>query len=207
MKMTILRKFNVRNYRSVLALACVNVLLLSACTTVTTQSFNVSKNANVEAAQIAADADFSKYNELIADDMGIFFPQDAAPSEGDQKKLRQIFRAAFLSELSGYTIVDQSGPRVMRVQATLVDFRGASAADLPLVRRELRDIARPGALLFLMEFKDSESGRLLGRAADSAAAPKFATSSGETTDWTSVETAAQRWAGLFRQFLDDNLSQ
>ncbi len=205
--MTILRKLNVRNYRSALAIVCVNVLLLSACTTVTTQSFNVSKNANVEAAQIAADADFSKYNELIADDMGIFFPEDATPSEGDQEKLRQIFRAAFLAELTEYTLVDQSGPNVMRVQATLVDFRGATYADLPLVRRELRDIAKPGALLFLMEFKDSESDRILARAADSAAAPKFATSSGETTDWSSVETAAQHWAGLFRQFLDDNLGQ
>ncbi len=207
MKMTILRKLNVRSYRSALAIVCVNVLLLSACTTTTTQSFNVSKNANVEAARIATDADFSKYNELIADDMGIFFPQDATPSEGDQEKLRQIFRAAFLAELTEYTLVDQSGPNVMRVQATLVDFRGATYADLPLVRRELRDIAKPGALLFLMEFKDSESDRILARAADSAAAPKFATSSGETTDWTSVETAAQHWAGLFRQFLDDNLGQ
>ena len=185
----------------------VNVLLVSACTTVTTQSFNVSQNANVEAAQIAADADFSKYNQLVADDMGIFFPKDATPSEGDQEKLRQIFREAFLAELAEYTIVDQSGPSVMRVQATLVDFRGATHADLLLVRREMRDIARPGALLFLMEFKDSESDRILGRAADSAAAPKFATSAGETTDWTSVETAAKHWAGLFRQFLDNNLGQ
>ena len=207
MKMTILRKLKVRSYRSALAIVCVNVLLLSACTTTTTQSFNVSKNANVEAARIATDADFSKYNELIADDMGIFFPQDATPSAGDQEKLRQIFRAAFLAELTEYTLVDQSGPNVMRVQATLVDFRGATYADLPLVRRELRDIAKPGALLFLMEFKDSESDRILARAADSAAAPKFATSSGETTDWSSVETAAQHWAGLFRQFLDDNLGQ
>jgi hypothetical protein len=207
MKMTILRELNVRNYRSALAIVCVNVLLLSACTTTTTQSFNVSKNANVEAARIAADADFSKYNELIADDMGIFFPKDATPSEGDQEKLRQIFREAFLAELSEYTIVEQSGPQVMRVQATLVDFRGATYADLPLVRRELRDIAKPGALLFLMEFKDSESDRILARAADSAAAPKLATSAGETTDWISVETAAKHWAGLFRQFLDNNLGQ
>ena len=91
MKMTILRKFNVRNYRSVLALVCVNVLLLSACTTVTTQSFNVSKNTNVEAAQIAVDADFSKYNELIADDMGIFFPQDARRPRATRKNCGKSF--------------------------------------------------------------------------------------------------------------------
>ena len=34
-------------------------LPLAACTTTTTQSFNVSKNPNIEAAYIATDADFS----------------------------------------------------------------------------------------------------------------------------------------------------
>ncbi len=198
-------KNGARCYQLALASACINILLLSACTTVTTQSFNVSKTGNVEAAQIATDADFSKYNQLIADDMGIFFPQDATPPEEDQEKLRQIFRDAFLAELTEYTLVDLGGPRVMRVQATLVDFRGATGADISSVRRELRDIAEPGALLFLMEFRDSQSDRILARAVDSAAAPKFATGSGATTDWSSVEAAAKHWASLFRQFLDNNL--
>lgn len=205
MTMTMSRQHKARTRRPTYVFACFSALLLGACTTTTTQSFNVSKTGNVEAAQIATDADFSKYNQLIADDMGIFFPKDATPTEEDQEKLGLIFRDAFLAELTEYTIVDKSGPRVMKVQATLVDFRDATGADISSVRRELRDIAKPGALLFLMEFRDSESDRILGRAVDSAAAPKFATGSGATTDWRSVETAAKRWAGLFRQFLDDNL--
>lgn len=182
-------------------------LLAVACTTTTTQSFNVNKNAQVEASYIAADADFGKYDRLFASDMGIFFPTNAAPSLQDQKRTRQIFREAFLGELSGYQIVRDKGPSALDVQATIIDYRNASGADVPNVRRELRDIARPGALMFLMELKDSQSGQVLARAADSASAPAFSTSAETTTDWGAVEKAAARWAGLFRQFLDENLNK
>jgi len=182
-------------------------LLTAACTTTTTQSFNVGKNSSVEAAYIAADADFGKYDRLYASDMGIFFPTDAAPSLDDQKRTRQIFREAFLSELTEYRIVRNKGPSALDVQATLIDYRNATGADVPNVRRELREIARPGALMFLMELKDSESGQILARAADSAAAPRFSTSSDTVTDWSAVEASAARWAKLFRTFLDENLNQ
>ena len=182
-------------------------LLSSACTTTSTQSFNVPKNSKVEASYIAVDADFGKYDRLFASDMGIFFPTDAAPSIEDQQRTRQIFRKAFLAELQGYRIVRTAGPTALNVQATLIDYRNASGADVPNVRRELKDIARPGAIMFLMELKDSESDKVLARAADSASAPAFSTSAGTSTDWTAVETAAARWAKLFHQFLDDNLNR
>ena len=182
-------------------------LILAACTTTTTQSFNVSKNPNVEAAYVATDADFSQYDKLLARDMGIFFPTDAAPSLEDQKRTRQIFREAFVGELTGYSIVRDESPGALEVQATLIDYRNASGADVPGVRRELKDIARPGALMFLMELKEPKSGRILARAADSASAPAFSTSAATTTDWVAVETAAARWAKLFRNFLDENLNQ
>lgn len=181
-------------------------LLTAACTTTTTQSFNVNKNAQVETSYVATDADFGKYDRLFASDMGIFFPTDAAPSLDDQRRTRQIFREAFLGELSGYQIVREKGPSALDVQATIIDYRNATGADVPNVRRELRDIARPGALMFLMELKDSESGKVLARAADSASAPAFSTSADTNTDWDAVETAAMRWAQLFRQFLDNNLN-
>lgn len=182
-------------------------LLGAACTTTSTQSFNVPKNSKVEASYIAVDADFGKYDRLFASDMGIFFPTDAAPSIEDQQRTRQIFRKAFLAELQGYRIVRTAGPTALNVQATLIDYRNASGADVPKVRRELSDIARPGAIMFLMELKDSESDKVLARAADSASAPAFSTSADTSTDWTAVETAAARWAKLFRQFLDDNLNR
>jgi len=189
------------------ACLCIFSMFAAACTSTTTQSFDVVKNPEVESVYIAADADFGRYDRLFASDMGIFFPTDAAPSVDDQKRTRRIFREAFLGELTGYRIVRDKGPSALDVQATIIDYRNASGADVPNVRRELRDIARPGVLMFLMELKDSESGKVLARAADSASAPAFSTSDDTVTDWQAVEMAAARWAKLFRQFLDENLNR
>lgn len=76
-----------------------------------------------------------------------------------------------------------------------------------MIKRELRDIATPGSLIFLMELVDSESGQVLGRAADSAMVPTFAGGDSPETDWAAVEIAAGHWADLFRQFLDENLNK
>ena len=146
-------------------------VMLSSCTTTTTQSFNVTKNPRVEASVIAVDADFSRYDRILANDMGIFFPEDAAPSVADQERTRQIFRTAFLGELVDYQIVRSPSPTALEVQPTLIDLRNATSPELPGMRRELREIARPGALIFLMELKDPRSGKVLARAADSASAP------------------------------------
>ena len=188
---------------SAIALAVV----LSSCTTTTTQSFNVTKNPRVEASVIAVDVDFSRYDRILANDMGIFFPEDAAPSVADQERTRQIFRKAFLGELVDYKIVRSQSPTALEVQPTLIDLRNATSPELPGMRRELREIARPGALIFLMELKDPRSGKILARAADSASAPGFATSTTTSTDWGAVEDAAARWARLFREFLDANLNK
>ena len=172
-----------------------------------TQSFRVNPDSAVEAAQIAADADFSRYDRLHAVDMGIFFPQGAIASPEDMRRIRDTFRSAFLAELDEYEIVTEPGPGAMTVQATLIDFRSASYSDAMSIRSELRDIAAPGKIIFLMEMRDSISDQVLARAADSAQTPSIADESGESTDWASVEEAAAHWAGLFRAFLDENFGR
>jgi len=189
-----------------IALAAASLLFIG-CTTVTTQSFKVNKNSNVESSQIAVGADFGKYDRLTADGMGIIFPKDAAPSEEDQQRTRQIFRTAFLDELQAYSIVENKGPTTLEVRPSLIDYRKSSGGDAQLVRRDLRDLANPGSLIFLMELVDSESGQVLGRAADSASVPTFGTGNNAITDWDSVQSAAERWAELFRIFLDENLNK
>jgi len=183
-------------------------LVLAGCSSTTTQSFNAVKDSKVEASQIAVGANFGKYDTLNAVDMGIFFPSHAKTSPEDQERIRQIFREAFLSRLDGYDVVrNQPGPTTLTVEATLIDFRNATADDVMAVRRGLRDMTVPGSMVFLMELKDSRSGEVLGRAADSASAPSISTSTEATTDWATVESAAAHWADLFRQFLDENLNQ
>jgi hypothetical protein len=182
-------------------------ILATGCTTTTTQSFNVVEDTKVEFSSVAAGADFSKYDRLFAADMGILFPSDAAPSLEDQQRIRQIFREAFRGELAGYKITEEKGPTTLEIQATIIDYRSAEVADVSNLRRELRDVARAGALLFLMEMKDAQSGELLARAGDSAMAPALSASSDTTTDWSAVEEAALHWAKLFRQFVDNNLGK
>ena len=183
------------------------LLMMAACSTTTTQSFRVADTANIDAGFIATDADFSKYHQLVADEMGIYFPQNTPLTTDELQRLRQIFREAFLAELTNYEIVDQPGPGIMAVQASLIDLRKSASTSVPNLRAELRDVARPGELLFLMELRDSETQRVLGRAADSAATPDFASDDDHATDWDSVESAARHWATLFRDFLDNNLGR
>ncbi len=180
---------------------------LMACSTTETQSFQVNQDSSVESAQIATDANFGQYDRLHAVEMGIFFPQGSYTSPEDMQRIRDIFRGAFLGQLENYVIVTEPGPGAMTVQATLIDFRNAAYQDVMNVRSDLRDIAAPGKILFLMEMRDSVSERTLARAADSAKTPAIADEEGETTDWTSVEDAAKHWASLFRQFLDQNFGK
>ena len=182
-------------------------VVLAACSTVETQSFTVSQDSSVEAAQIATDANFASYDRLHAVDMGIFFPQGSYTAPEDIERIRDIFRSAFLGELDEYVIVTEAGPGAMTVQATLIDFRNAGNESLMSVRSELRDMAAPGKILFMMEMRDSVSDAVLARAADSAKTPTIATADGTETDWASVEDAAQHWASLFRTFLDENFGK
>ncbi|MFT5502150.1 MAG: hypothetical protein ACI88G_002292 [Woeseiaceae bacterium] len=194
--------------RSVLAVVVLASLYLGGCvTSTTTQSFRVVKDANVESGYIATDADFSQYDRLLGKDMGIFFPSGAPLSEADIQRIRQIFRSAFFAELEHYTIVTEAGSGVMTVEASLIDMRSGTYEEVPGMRSELRELGQPGELVFLMELRDSASDRVLGRAADSAYTPSLATGGGRETDWAGVESAAQNWATLFRNFLDQNLQQ
>ena len=187
------------------ATATIFSLILGACTTVETQSFRASGNPNVDSAYIATDADFSQYNQLLVDDMGIFFPEHARLSNEELARIRQIFRDSFTKELSNYQITRDPGPGMLRVTASLVDLRNATYVEVPNMRADMRDVAQPGALLFLMELKDSSTNRVLARAGDSTSAPNFSTPENRETDWAAVESAAQHWAVLFRTFLDQNL--
>jgi hypothetical protein len=185
------------------------ILSIAGCasTKIESQSFRVAQNSSVESASIATDADFGRYDRLLATELGIYFPQTSPATEADLQRMRKIFRDAFLNELTGYAIVDESGPTTMAVEASLIDLRNSTGTQMPQMRSQIRDLAKPGSILFLMEMRDSVSDRVLARAADNAKRPTISTAEGTETDWASMEDAAQHWAALFRTFLDENLNQ
>lgn len=188
--------------------AAIVAVLVSACGSVEvqSQSFRVNKNSAVASSKIAIDADFSRYDLLLASELGIYFPQSYLTTADDIERIRQIFRTAFLKQLEAYTLVSEPGPSTMAVEASLIDMRTSVGDQVPQMRSEIRDLAKPGTIVFLMEMRDSESDRVLARAADSAKAPTFSTEDGVETDWASIEDAAQHWAALFRTFLDENFA-
>ncbi|MEM6808227.1 MAG: DUF3313 family protein [Pseudomonadota bacterium] len=187
--------------------ATLAVIWLSGCaTSVESTTYRTPPERNIEYAQVATDADFSRYSKLQPEPLGIYFPKNVTLPDADNRRTRQIFRAAFLAELEGFELVGEPGPGVMNVQGSLIDMR-SGAGVIPQLRRGINELATPGKIVFLMEMHDSETGRTLARGADSAAAPVLATEAGMETDWDSVEVAVARWARLFRQFLDQNLAR
>ncbi len=183
-------------------LVCVSMALFG-CSAVETN--NAAQNGSVEPDYVASNADFSKYERLQIDDLGIFFPQNSFTPPEEIQRIREVFQIALVAALQSYALVETSGPGTLVVQATLIDFRNPGEGGLTGVREELRDIASKGELLFMMELRDSESNAVLARVADSSQTPTFATSESVATDWDSVDEAAQNWAALFRRFLDQNL--
>jgi hypothetical protein len=185
---------------------CLVILAGCASVQVESQSFRVNNDSQIESAQVATDADFGQYRQLLATELGIYFPQSQSTTAADINRIRQIFRSAFIAELDGYTVVDEAGPSTMAVEASLIDMRNAVSGQIPQMRQEVREIAQPGTIVFLMELRDSVNNRVLARAADSAKAPTISTGAGVETDWASIESAAQHWAELFRIFLDENFA-
>lgn len=180
-------------------------LLLGGCTTVTYESYRPVQNRNVDIAYVADSADFSRYQRLQAEEMGIFYPSHLSPDEDDLQRVRSAFREAFLGRIETYEIVDSPAPDVLLVRASLVDLRNTAADRLPNIADDLNAILEPGKLTFTIEMRDSVTGNLLLRAADTQKSPDMdMPDDGPVSD--GVRDAAEHWADLLRGFLDQNLS-
>jgi hypothetical protein len=190
-----------------IALITTMVMLLGACSTTTiVEPFYRPEGARVEQAYISPDADFSRYSKLLAQPLEIYYPTDApAPSEDELDRLRQIFRDAFLGELADdYEIVEEPGPDVLTVLAQIVDLKVTGPLGTYESTGRLRELVTKGQLTFLMEVRDSLTDRVLARAGETEDGEATSLTE-EDASWAEVEVAAQRWAVLFRSWLDENL--
>ena len=183
------------------------VMLLGGCSTTTiVEPFYRPEGARVEQAYVSPDADFSIYSKLLAQPLEIYYPTDApAPSEDELNRLRQIFRDAFLGELADdYEIVEEPGPDVLTVLAQIIDLKVTGPLGNFESTGRLRHLVTKGQLTFLMELRDSQTDRVLARAGETEDGAQTSLTE-EDASWAEVEVAAQRWAGLFRSWLDENL--
>ncbi len=182
-------------------------LLLTACSTTTiVEPFYRPESARVEQAFVSPDADFSIYTKLLAQPLEIYYPDNApAPSEEELDRLRQIFRDAFLAELDDdYEIVQEPGPDVLTVLAQIIDLKVTGAIGTFEPNGRLQYLVTKGQLTFLMEVRDSLTDRVLARAGETEDGTATSLTEVEAS-WAEVDVAAQRWAGLFRSWLDENL--
>jgi hypothetical protein len=180
-------------------------LVAAACTTTTYESFRPVQNPNVDIAYVASNADFSKYRRLMVEEMGIFYPTQAAPSEADIQRVRSAFQQAFRTQIQAYEVVTRPSADTIKVRASLVDLRNATFSDLPDISRDVNQILEPGKLTFMIEMRDSSSDALLLRAADTEKSPQIDLAEDGSANADEVNAAAEHWAQLFRNFLDTNL--
>jgi hypothetical protein len=182
-------------------------LSLNACTkTVVTGSFNRVPNTAVEYAYINEQADFSQYTKLMNGGLSIYYPESEEPPDpAEIDMIRGYFRDAFTKAVGdAYEIVDEPGPGVMKVQGQVIDMKMTSGGAVLDVSGRLRDVVAHGELTFLMEMSDSVTGQVLARAGDKS------TDISEGKDdatWDDVRGAAEYWAGLFRNWLDNYLGE
>jgi hypothetical protein len=189
------------------AVLAVAVLSLNACTkTVVTGSFNRVPNTTVEYAYINEQVDFSQYTKLMNGGLAIYYPEDEEPPDpAEINRIREYFRDAFTSAIGDdYEIVDEPGPGVMKVQGQVIDMKMTSGGTVMDVSGRLRDIVAHGELTFLMEMSDSLTGQVLARAGDKSS--DISVDKGDAT-WDDVRRAAEYWAGLFRNWLDNYLGE
>lgn len=192
-------------YRIRLVPAAIVLCIAASCTTTTYESFRPVQNPNVDIVYVGSTADFSGYRRLMIEEMGIFFPTGAAPSDTDIQRVRSAFQNAFRTQVAGYDIVTSPAEDVLKVKASLLDLRNATALDLPDISHDVNRILEPGKLTFMIEMRDSRSGNLLLRAADTEKSPRIDLAEGDSANANEVNAAAQHWAQLFRNFLDTNL--
>jgi hypothetical protein len=194
---------------ALIVVAAVVPLVISACVKTEVVRYRKVDDSSVDSAYVQPDVDFSRYSRLMAVPLEIYYVEGkAAPESDDLERIRRIFREAFLGEIGDdFQIVDEPAPDALGVRASLVDLElSPDNPDLP-VGSPATGIVASGKLSFFMELTDSMTGEVLARAGDQEKTDVAISSVPAERDWERVETAAQHWARLFKNFLDENLSR
>jgi hypothetical protein len=169
-----------------------------------TGSFDRVPNTAVEYAYVNEQADFSQYTKLMNGGLEIYYPEnEQRPDPADIDRIRGYFRDAFTNAIGDdYEVVAEPGPGVLKVRGQVIDMQMTSGGTTIDASGRLRDIVAHGELTFLMEMSDSVTGQVLARAGDKSS--DISAGQGDAT-WDDVRRAAEYWAGLFRDWLDNSL--
>ena len=193
---------------------------------VTVDGLHRVDNSVMAIGYVKPDIDLRGYTAVILDPVTVAYQKDPqgrqrdidvrsnssnfALSPSQMETLTSLFQDAVteaLTENEGYRIVDTPGPNVLRVSADLIDL----IVRVPIERRGAgrpgrRFVESYGEVTLVVEVRDSESGEILGRAAD-----RVDPTGGPATGLVEVSPALVRsdtqslfryWAGVMRGRLD-----
>lgn len=197
-----------RTFSQALLLALVGATV-SACVETTVERFRKVPESRADSAYLKAGVDFSRYRRLLPAPLEIYYAEGPAePKSEDLDRIRRIFRDAFLAALgSDYEIVDEPGADVLGVRASVVDLELTPVQGTLPVTGRAASLVADGQLSFFMVLTDSLTGEVLARAGDNKQAKEDTATAATDRDWTRTEVAAERWALMFRDFLDENLGK
>ena len=172
----------------------------------------------IDMAYALPGATLSAYTKVLIDPVGVAFHKDWKPtvtgstrklSSDDQQKIREnvakIVYDAFADELKkgGYSVVNEAGPDVLRVQAHIVNLY-ITAPDTMTAGRSRVYTVTAGEMTLFAELADSDSGEIIARVVDRYQARStgaFQLSS-RVSNAAEARTAASDWAKILRNALD-----
>jgi hypothetical protein len=165
-----------------------------------------NKNARVGFAAIKPGVDLGQYDQLLLLPVAFSFKEGSRQlSESRLDDLRRYFREDFTKELQqkgGYNLVSEPGPGVLLVRAGLLNI------DITVPEERGRDdvyVTSSGEVTVIAEFRDSQSGELLARAADRRLIEKSGGMAYESNPLNNVANTRRlfrQWASLLRERLD-----
>lgn len=179
----------------------------------------------VDAVYWKEGASLAGYNRVRIDDVSVSFRKNwlrdqntgrrsiadrvtAEDMDEIRNALAEAFREQFTRQLEkgGYTVVDENGEDVLLLQPSIIDL-DVTAPDTglrtPGMTRTYTTSA--GEMTLNLEFRDSATNALIGRAIDrredhSAGTIQYSNS---ITNRADANRMLSRWAGILRQALDD----
>ena len=172
----------------------------------------------IDYAYMRPGSSLAPYRRLMLDPVEVSFSKDWNPertasrmklSQEDREKIRSELASLFMKtfreevEKGGYAVVDQAAPDVLRVTPALVDVY-INAPDTMTPGRTRTYVVNAGHMTLVAELRDSETGAILARVADTSEARDntFLTVSSSVENSAEARNMISQWARVLRARLD-----
>lgn len=194
--------------------------------TVTYDGLVLVEDAEVHAAFIHPDADFSVFKRVALLPALVAFRSDwqrrqnrgsrsrnvrASDMERIKEDVADLLNDVFIEQLeaAGYEVVNDADDDVLILRPAILDL-DVVAPDNRSAGRSRTYTATTGAATLLLELFDSTTGQILGRAVDRRTAGRsggFATHSNRVTNRSDARREFRVWANQLVEFLDQHYVQ